>query len=201
MALHPTESNAIDLSQADKPLDDLGFQDEAQGVDAQQGPKDASGMDMTDAPVPGMSLANDPNAPRPFEGAPQLTTVAAATQALFRGMTSEEGMDQVTNILAEELPIEHIANIFVFEMFRNGMINPDMMLLMVEPTMNILLFIADYADIEVVLDESDELEEEEDDSENEGKVLNAMMNAAPSEISEEMPQELLSLEEIGNGIV
>lgn len=199
MALHPQESNAIDLSQADPSLDALGLQDEVQGAEAQAMPLDGAGLDPTDAPVPGMSLVNNPDSPRPFEGAPKFTTVAEATRVLFQGMTSEEGMDQVMDLIADDLPLEHIANIFVFEMFRNGMINPDMMLLMVEPTMNILLFIADYADLEVVLDEAGDNIEEAD--ENEGAVISAIMKGDPSEIAEDdVPQELLSLEEIGNGI-
>ena len=168
----PQHNNAIDLSQADAPLQDLGLQDEIQGEAAQQGPLDENGMDRTDVPVPGQSLTNDPDAPMPFEQAPKITDVNEATQALFIGMTRENGIGQVLDLLRRELPVEDIASIFVFEMFRTGVINPDLMLLLIEPTILTLIFIADYADIEVVIHETDTMDSSKSE---EGDELAAMI--------------------------
>ena len=89
-----------------------------------------------------------------------------------KGMTSENGIGQVLDLLRRELPVEDIASIFVFEMFRTGVINPDLMLLLIEPTILTLIFIADYADIEVVIHETDTMDSSKSE---EGDELAAMI--------------------------
>jgi len=171
--------SAPDLGKPIAPLQELGLQDEKQGLEALPGNQaqapegevgptrppvevDASGRIALDAPIPGQSLTNDPNSPYPFERPPKYTSVEEAKYALFRGLTSENGLESITELLASSLPLEDIAGVIVFELFRTGLVNPDMMLLLTEPTILLLLFLAEYLDLEAVVAKKIEEEVEED---------------------------------------
>ena len=175
--------SAPDLGKPIAPLQALGLQDEKQGIEAvteepvaeeAMMPLDGQGRNLLDAPVPGQSLTNDPNEPHPFERPPVFTTVNEASSALFRGMTSESGREQVIDLISRDLPLEDIAAVFTFELFRTGLINPDMMLLLAEPTLLILLFIAEYAGLEAIIAKKI-TEDLEDESEAIAKMMNELV--------------------------
>jgi hypothetical protein len=73
-------------------------------------------------------------------------------------MTSEDNIDHFLDLMRDGVAIEDIAQVALFEGFRQGMYTPDLMLLMIEPTIYILLYLADYAGIDKVVlspDDSD----------------------------------------------
>lgn len=109
------------------------------------------GMDPLSAPIPGESLTSDPEMPRDYEKPPQFTEVEKAVDDLFMRITEEDTIDQFLDLMRDGMPVENIAQVVLFEGFRQGMYNPDLMLLMIEPTIYILLYLADYANIDDVV--------------------------------------------------
>jgi hypothetical protein len=109
------------------------------------------GMDPFDVPTPGESLTSSPEASAPYEQAPKHTDLDEAVHDLFMAMTDEDLIDQFLDLMRDEVPVENIAQVALFEGFRQGMFNPDLMLLLLEPTIYILLYLADYANINNVV--------------------------------------------------
>lgn len=182
-------TNEIDLSQAEPQLKDLGLPDDTQGVEAQGGmPMHDSGLSMLDRPIPGQSLTNDPNARMPFESKPKITNRDEAVDTLFSSLTAEENITEVLDLLRRELPVEDIAQTFLFEMFRTGAITPDLMLSMIEPTIHALIFIADYADIEVVISEENDMSSSK--SEEGKKISKRLQGLSEGDLGGETPLDL-----------
>ena len=111
------------------------------------------GLDPLSAPVPGESLTQDPEAKQPFEKPPVQTNMQEAIEDIFIRMTDEERLDELINLMRSDVPVEDIAQVVLFGGFRAGQYNPDLMLMMLEPVMYILLWIADYADVIPILSE------------------------------------------------
>lgn len=109
------------------------------------------GLDPLDVPTPGESLTTDPENPRPYEQPPQFTDQQKAVDELFMRMTDSENIDHFLDLMRDEVPVENIAQVVLFEGFRQGMYTPDLMLLLIEPTIYILLYLADYAGIDNVI--------------------------------------------------
>jgi len=116
------------------------------------------GLDPLSAPVPGESLTADPEARLPFEQPPINTDRDAAVEDLFFRMTADEAMDDLINLMRAEVSLEDIAQVVLFGGFREGAFTPDLMLNMIEPTIYILIWMADYAGIEPVLDPESEFD-------------------------------------------
>jgi hypothetical protein len=68
----------------------------------------------------------------------------------------------VVDALREGLPVGEMAEQILFEGFAQGQWNPDLMLLLVEPTMYILIALADMADVEPRIDDNDDPDPEEE---------------------------------------
>tara|TARA_R100000963_G_C4641243_1_gene104867 strand:+ start:775 stop:1329 length:555 start_codon:yes stop_codon:yes gene_type:complete len=106
-------------------------------------------------PIPGQSLTNNPEAPLPFEGPTVHTELAPAIDDLLVRLCAPEVFHSVVNALREGLPVGEMAEQILFEGFAQGQYNPDLMLLLVEPTMYILIALADMVDVEPRIDDDD----------------------------------------------
>lgn len=128
------------------------------------------GLDPLSGPTPGESLTADPETKAPFETAPEHVGVDQAMEDLFMRVTEEEALDQLLNLMRSETPLENIAQVLLFAGFREGKFNPDLMLMMIEPTIYILVWLAEYAGIDPVLYPEDDMgtafDEEDFDIEN-----------------------------------
>jgi hypothetical protein len=109
------------------------------------------GMDPFDVPTPGESLTSNPESAAPYEQPPEHADLDDAVHDIFMRLTSEDTMDQFLDLMRDEVPVENIAQVVLFEGFRQGMFNPDLMLLLLEPTIYIPLYLADYANINNVV--------------------------------------------------
>jgi len=140
------------------------------------------GLDPMDAPIAGEALTSSTESPQPFERAPLHTNEEDAIKDLFDRMTDGDKMDDLLHLLRIGAPVEDITQVVLFEGFRQGQYNPDMMLLLTEPTMFILLWMAEYAEIDPVLDPESDL----DDDEGEGDVSSVLAGLNLSDVPEEI---------------
>jgi hypothetical protein len=109
------------------------------------------GLDPLDVPTPGESLTTEPEASKAYEKPPEFSQVGDAVEDMFMRLTAEDTIDQFLDLMRDGMPVENIAQVVLFEGFRQGMYNLDVMLLLIEPTIYILLYLADYANINNVV--------------------------------------------------
>ena len=111
-------------------------------------------------PIPGQSMTNDPDNPQPFEGPPEYSNHSEAIAWIVNQLFTEEMVLNVVDVLSNGLPVSELAYMILYEGFREGKWNPDLMMLLAEPVMYLLLYIAERADIEDVVIYTDEENEE-----------------------------------------
>ena len=122
---------------------------------------------LFEGPTAGQSLTNDPSNPYPWEKAPEMTSVKIATEKIFFDLLKEDNLTTVATLMSQKTPVADIANLLLTAGFQKGKWNPDMMLNLLEPTMYMLMAIAEKAGIDPVLTRDDAdviIEDDEDES-------------------------------------
>jgi|TARA_R110000803_G_scaffold210527_1_gene282552 hypothetical protein len=115
-------------------------------------------------PLPGQSLANDPENPAPFEKAPEFTSVHAASEYLWESFIEPETYVSLMGSVSDGVPIMDIAQIILFTEFQKGSWNPDLMLMLFEPVAYMIMALAERAELEMTIYEGDlEDDDEEED--------------------------------------
>lgn len=117
-----------------------------------------------DRPIPGESLTNDPDNPYPFESSPEFTDRTDALEYLFASFVEEDAYEKLLNLISNDVPIMTLSQVFIYKGFTEGKWNPDLMLMLAEPTAYILMALAERAGVDYKIisdDDDDELTEQE----------------------------------------
>jgi hypothetical protein len=121
-----------------------------------------------EAPIPGQSLTNSPENSYAWEKPPEMVDLNVARQKIFLNLLEPKNLEEVQKLMSNEIPVDVIAQTVLVEGFRQGKFNPDLALQLLEPTMYMLLAIAEKSGIEPTLDvKGEELDEEPDEEESE----------------------------------
>ena len=105
-----------------------------------------------EAPIPGQSLTNDPNNPQPYERPPEFTKKKDALEAIFSNMVAEDVYVPMMQAILEGTTVMEMTQVLLFEGFRQGKWNPDLFIMLVEPTAYIIMALAERADIDYEID-------------------------------------------------
>ena len=143
-----------------------------------------------DRPIPGQSLTNDPTTPSPYERPPEFTSKEKAIEYFMELITDEEYFSDIMKALREGTEVMVIVEALLVKSFRDGLINPDMMLLLAEPLAYLLIGLAEREGIRAIIvnDPEDPLEPWQDEDPNVfGKKIRT--------ITEPKAQEELNLDE------
>tara|TARA_R100001224_G_C4024840_1_gene150590 strand:- start:1041 stop:1673 length:633 start_codon:yes stop_codon:yes gene_type:complete len=116
-------------------------------------------------PIPGQSLTNDPDTKYPWEQPPVYTDIETATMAIVEKSYEKENYRMIALTLADGMPVGNLAAMILQSGFEEGQWNPDLMMLLIEPTMYILSSIAEQCGIDYLLYEGDTFESYEEDEE------------------------------------
>ncbi len=108
---------------------------------------DEVGVNPFNAPIPGESLTTAPDMPKAWERPPQYTTQDKAMEAIYMEITQEDSLRKLINIINDGIPLDEIAQVILYKGYTEGKFSPDLMLLLIEPTLYLLIAIADYAKI------------------------------------------------------
>ena len=122
---------------------------------------------MFEKSIPGQSLTNSPENNYEWEKPPQYSSVKEAREAIFLNLLEPKTLRSVQELMITETPVNTIAEVVLTDGFRKGKFNPDMMLNLLEPTMYMLMAIAEKAGIDPVLTREDTdviIEDDEDES-------------------------------------
>lgn len=115
-------------------------------------------------PVPGSSLTNDPSNPMPFEKPPEFVRKKDAIEDIFARLTEGETYPKLIESLGNGIPVMEITQAILYVGFTKGKWNPDLFLLLVEPTAYIIMALAERAGVDYRIDrdpDDEDLEEEE----------------------------------------
>jgi len=122
------------------------------------------GTDPFDAPIPGESLTADPSNPKPWEQPPEFTDVNEALKELFLLMTDDDYYIELLELIRNDMPLDMLTQTILFQGYMLGKWNTDLMLLLIEPTLYLLIGLAEHNrifDYVVYTEEKDDLEEYE----------------------------------------
>ena len=120
-------------------------------------------MSQMGRPIPGQSLTNDPDNPAPFEKAPKITNQRQAIEFIFSKLTTEEVYIPIMGLLDEGMGVMTVVQNILYQGFREGFWNPDMMLLVAEPTAYMVMSLAERAGIDYVIDDNEQEDEQEEE--------------------------------------
>lgn len=112
-------------------------------------------------PIPGQSLTNDPSQPYNWEKPAEYTNPKEAMLFVFESLTEPETTSNILLSLGKGVGVIDIASITLYTGFLEGKWNPDLMMLLMEPTMYMVMALAEKAEIDFVIDAGDTVDEEE----------------------------------------
>ena len=162
--------------------------------------------------VPGQSLTNAPEDAYNWEKPSEFTNPKETMFYIFETLTVPETTTNILLSLSNGVGVIDIASSILYTGFLEGKWNPDLMTLMVEPTMYMLIALAEKAEIDYVLDSGDDKEPTEMSADKQIETLQGGINeldnirkqavsrvnpqSVPTEVREvieetEIPQSLL----------
>ena len=114
-------------------------------------------------PIPGQSLTNSPDNPYPWEQPTEFTEIQPAIESMFINLTEDDAYEALVDIIDADNTIAEAAQIILFAGFEEGLWNPDLMTLLIEPTMYLIMALVERAGrVEYKIDrDPDELDEED----------------------------------------
>ena len=139
-------------------------------------------MSSFPGPTPGQSLTNNPDEPYPWEGPPQYTKLDEALFGIFDMITEEDMLVNTVVAISDGVPIEAIAKVILTDGFQKGSWNVDLMLMLIEPTMYMIMSVAEKAGVKYRLDDDDDPDSEEVDSKAQMKILEDLIDVSKQKI-------------------
>ena len=155
-------------------------------------------MSKMDRPIPGQSLTNDPDNPAPYEQPPKFTNVHEATQFMWDKITDDALYESLMTGLSQGVAVLPVVQILLFDEFQKGTFNPDLMLMLIEPTAYMVIALAERLDIDIEIDGEEEEGEVFGVSMQEEKLNKLREAAGPNKVPEGLltPSQLNDMTEL-----
>ena len=112
--------------------------------------------------IPGQSLTNNPEQPRPFESPPEFANPRDALNYILSILLEPKATKELLTALVNGASVGDVATAILYSQFVDGKISPPTMLLIMEPIMYLIMGIAEEADINYSID-GDETDDPVDD--------------------------------------
>jgi hypothetical protein len=121
--------------------------------------------------IPGQSLTNNPDNPYPWERPAKYSNPREALTIITTELLQKDTALNIVNSLVEGMAATDITTTILFAKFFNGEINPDTMLLLIEPILYTVMSLGSEAGVEYNIEPNDLDEPDEEDlEESEGKL-------------------------------
>jgi len=118
-------------------------------------------------PIPGQSLTNSPDNPYPWEKPTEFTEIQPAIESLYISLTEDDAYEALVDIIDADNTIAEAAQIILYAGFEEGLWNPDLMTLLIEPTMYLIMALVERAGrLEYKIDREPEVEDEDEKRES-----------------------------------
>jgi len=150
-------------------------------------------------PIPGQSLTDSPDQSYPWESPPEYTNFQQAFNYLAEELLEEDIYVSLMVAMGQGVPISDITLQLLQRGFQEGKWNPDLLLMLIEPTMYLLMALAEKAEIEPRLygDEEEDLDPEDEEdvakmkAKNLAKLTQEKVGDMPKAPSGVLPDEVL----------
>ena len=126
--------------------------------------------------IPGQSLTNSPDEPYNWEKPAEFSNPREAMLYIFQTLLEPQTTTNILLSLGNEVSVIDIASITLYSGFLEGKWNPDLMTMLMEPTMYMIIALAEKADIDYIMDAQDVNEPGEALPENQIEALNRGTN-------------------------
>lgn len=107
-------------------------------------------------PIPGQSLTNSPENTYPWEQPPVLTDVKEASMFFFSKLIEPKVYNSLLDAIEEGIPLMDIAQVLMYQAYRDGLVNPDLMMILVEQVVYMMAALAERQGIDFIIQEDDE---------------------------------------------
>jgi hypothetical protein len=142
-------------------------------------------------PIPGQSLTDSPEAPRPFESPPKFTDRTKVLEYYFDLLTEEDTYEAVLDTLESGVSIMEVVQVLLMQGFQEGLYNPDMMLMIAEPVAYMIAALAERAEVDfTIMGDEDEMPQNKDEAEDLSVMNQAMKTIEKPEMDEDFPVKI-----------
>jgi len=124
---------------------------------------DEVGVNPFNAPIPGESLTTSPDMQKAWERPPKYVEQDKAIEAIYMELTDEDTFRKLIKMINDGTPLDEIAQVTLYKGYTEGLFSPDLMVMLIEPTLYLLIAIADYAEIKDYTMYNEEIQDEEDE--------------------------------------
>jgi len=165
---------------------------------AELDPNALEAYDPFQGPIPGQSLTNNSDSKQAWEQPPKVTSVKEARELMFFEILKQENLEAVIMLMNQGLTVAKVSEMLLFIGYTKGQFNADMMMLLAEPTMYMLLALAEQVGIDVKIDEDDDITTADDLDEEDEEDINRLSNELGDAIRN--PAQRQKLDEIEDKI-
>ena len=138
--------------------------------------------------IPGSSLTRSPEDAYTWEQPPVISSSRAASVFFFSKLMEPKVYNAVLDSVEEGTPLMDIAQMLMYQAFVDGIINPDLMMIMVEQVVYMLAAMCELQNIDFIIQEDDEDDIEE--AAMERSINFKSVEKEEIEIPEEITQQL-----------
>ena len=124
-------------------------------------------------PIPGQSLTNSPQQPYNWEKPVEFTNPKETMMYVFGILTEPETTSNILLSVSNGVGIIDIASVVLYSGFLEGKWNPDLMLMLMEPTIYMIMALAEKAEIPYSLESGDDEGPIEMDPKKQGEEIQA----------------------------
>ena len=135
--------------------------------------------------IPGSSLTRSPEDSYTWEQPPTITDASEAARFFFTQLLQPKVYNAVLDAVEAGTPLMDISEMLMYQAYVDGIINPDLLLIMVEQVVYMIAALAERQQIDFIIQEDDEedIREEQD--------LELLANNVPEEITEQVEETAL----------
>jgi len=137
--------------------------------------------------TPGSSLTRSPEDSYTWEKPPVITDSSEAARFFFTKLLEPKVYNSVLDAVEEGTPLMDISQMLMYQAFVDGVINPDLLLVMVEQVVYMIAALAERQQIDFIIQEDDEEDIEENKMQ---EALNPQMDSENIEIPKNIAQQL-----------
>jgi len=150
-------------------------------------------------PIPGQSLTNDPKNPYAWEKPPEFSDPQRGMLQIFETLTEKDTLSNTLLSLVKGVSVIDISSIVLYSGFLEGKWNPDLMTLLMEPTMYMVMYLGDQAGINYAMDSKKETNKDEPTGPQQVEALTKSLDelkaiaadrVSPMSVSEEITKNL-----------
>ena len=149
--------------------------------------------------IPGQSLTNSPETPHRWEQPPEFSEPHKAMLQIFETITEKESLSNILLSLAKKVSVIDLSSIILYSGFIEGKWNPDLMTLLMEPTMYMIMYLGDKANLDYSMDSRRENNVDEASGEEQLKRITSSLDelkqvaadrVSPMSVTPEIKEEL-----------